>query len=173
MIRATLFLIALYSPALFAGEKVVLKNGQTYEVETKNGMPQPIETAQIRIKGIGPMFGPYKQTGIAQLHWLITANIKTQEVYKLLITTPIDPSIRKIFRVQGPCEIQQPLFSESETPAAWTWLKEPGDTWFPFELSFQANDPKDSFQITQWAKFDSNSKTALIRIFEAMSKSKK
>ena len=139
-------------------EKVTLKNGKTYEVRTKKGMPFPFESDQIRIdqltlKGIMEV-----DSTVMQFTWTFTAHIKAEGAFHVTVTTPMDETISATFECTGPGEISETFFPSDDYPALWEWQDAPSTSWIPFHFTFAEEQTGDSFSLTQWLKFDSNSK---------------
>ena len=164
--------LALFTAFLQANEKITLKNGKVYTVETKNGMPQAIDDANFKTIGIGPAFMKDPKTGSITTFWVFNGTIKQSGDYTLVITSPIDESIRTELEVKGPGKVYHQGLSKIDAPTAWTWLQDAGDSWVPFILTFKHADQAKSFEITQWSKFDTKTKEMIFGVLKKFAAAK-
>jgi hypothetical protein len=145
--------LALLCPAPAAKaaevETVRLRDGKTYEVPTGNGMPLPFKSRQIEVKALGPIFGTE-----GRLEWALHAELRASGRFTVTASTPLDPTLSFKFDCKGPGEVTQLMFRDNTAPAVWQWYGEPGTSWVPFVFRFANKESGETFQVTQWTKFD-------------------
>lgn len=144
-----------------AGEKVTLKNGKEYVVETdKDGLPLMPQSDKVDSILIIPRFMPareYKSSkplvGNVAHVWMVRGRLRVKGRYMVTVSSPFDGSIQAVFPANGEAEFGCQGIEMTEAPAAWEWLEEPGDSWFALTLTFTELDTKESFEVTRWLKF--------------------
>jgi hypothetical protein len=170
------FLAVISSPA-WGDEKVTLKNGKVFTVETKNGMPLAAKSDKINRITIAPIVAPAKELTLSKpipgkvaCLWMFTGELVVPGNYKISISSPLDESISGSFNAKGPGQFYFQGVEKGETPAVWAWVDELGDSWVALTLTFTEEVSKQTFQITQWHRFGTNQKAAvkdMIRKLEA------
>jgi len=143
---------------------ITLKNGKTFEVETKRGLPLPYNSREIRILNIGtqaaiPVLPSGNEGQAAKIPWIwaLTAELKGKGSFTVTVTTPIDEKLSTTFEAKGPGKISQTFFPQADYPTMWEGIEDPGTHWFPFHFSFEDKTSKKRFEFTQWAQQDSQS----------------
>ena len=169
MRRLLLCALTLGSLILQANEKVTLKNGKVFSVEAKNGMPQAVDNSNFKTIGIGPAFMSDPKTKVLTTFWVFNGTIKATGEFTLVISSPLDDSIKTELAVKGPGALYHQGLSQIDTPTAWAWLQDSGDSWVPFTLTFKHADPAKSFEITQWSKFDTKTKEMIFGVLKKFS----
>jgi hypothetical protein len=173
-----LSLLAICSSPAWGSEKVTLKNGKVFTVDTSsNGMPMAAKSDKTSGVVIAPIVAPAKQMTLSKpIHgkvailWMFTGNLTATGNYKVAVSSPVDESISGSFDAKGPGKFYFQGLERGESPAAWAWIEEPGDSWIALTLTFTDESSKQSFQLTQWHRFGSNQKAAvksMIRKLEA------
>ena len=175
-IHCLTFLTICSSP-VWGDEKITLKNGKVFTVETKNGMPMSVKTDKTSGIIFAPIIAPSKELTLSKpiqgkvaCLWMFTGKLTASGNYKVVVSSPLDESISGSFNAKGPGQFYFQGVEKSETPAAWSWINESGDSWIAFTLTFTEETSKQSFEFTQWLKFSANQKTtvnAMIRKLEA------
>ena len=165
-------ILALFASPLLAGETITLKNGKSFVVESKNGMPQAVDNSNFKTIGIGPAFMKDPKTDEITTFWVFNGTIKVVGEYTLVITTPLDESIKTELAVKGPGSFYHQGLSKIAAPTAWAWLQDPGDSWVPFILTFKNADQSKSFEIMQWSKFDAKTKEMIFGVLKKFSTKK-
>ncbi len=175
-IRIFALLTIISSPA-WGDEKVTLKNGKVFTVETKNGMPMVAMSDKTSGITIAPIVAPTKELTLSRpiqgkvaCLWMFTGKLTVAGNYKVTVSSPLDDSIAGSFDAKGPGQFYFQGVERSEAPAAWAWVDESGDSWIALTLTFTEEGSKQTFQLTQWHKFGTNQKTAvkgMIRKLEA------
>jgi hypothetical protein len=145
-------------------EEVTLKNGLTYRVPTKEGMPVPFKSEQVDVNSIGIT----ANTSTKALEFVLMADLKASGSYHVTVTTPVNNRLSTRFDVQGPGEIFQTFFGNREHPLVWNWVEEPGETWLPLVFTFEGGRPPGSFTVTQWQKFNPGAKTTLAKTLKEL-----
>ena len=135
-------------------ETVKLKNGKTYEVRTKHGLPLNFESNQIKVTNVG-LTGSTKKSDKMQFLWFLSAELREKGKFVVTVTTPLDETISTTFECNGRGKIFQTFLGSAEYPALWALLEEPGTSWIPFVFSFEDKGSGKKFEVTQWSKFDS------------------
>ena len=163
-----LALMAICSSPAWGDEKVTLKNGKVFAVETKNGMPMAAKSEKTSGITIAPIVAPAKELTLSKpiqgkvaCLWMFTGKLTATGNYKVAVSSPLDDSISGSFDAKGPGQFYFQGVEQSEAPAAWAWVDEPGDSWIALTLTFTEEISKQSFQLTQWHKFGTNQKAAV------------
>jgi len=173
----SLSLLMIFSSPVWGDEKVTLKNGKVFTVETKNGMPMVAKSDKTSGITIAPIVAPAKELTLSKpiqekvaCLWMFTGKLTAAGNYKVSVSSPLDESISGSFDAKGPGQFYFQGVEKSEAPAAWAWVDEPGDSWIALTLTFTEEVSKQTVQLTQWHKFGTNQKAAvkgLIRKLEA------
>lgn len=143
-----------------ATEQVTLKNGATYKVKVKNGVPVAAKSRQVKMEFLGARVRTSPGSEAAEWEWVWSAKLRKKGTYTVTVTTLIDEAVSTSFEKSGPGTISQQFFNSQQYPTLWTWLDEPGTTWIPFTFSFDDLDSDRAFEITQWQRFDAPQKAA-------------
>jgi hypothetical protein len=167
---ATILVMAFFSMLVLGAEKTVfLKNGKSFAVQVSpTGDPLPIKTAHIAIQNGGPVVAPSSKVKLPKppatkeaCFFMIMGKLKGSGKYKVTVSSPLDDSIVSHFEANGGEDFYFQGLEASEFPAAWAWLDDPGETWFPMAMKFESDKPERTFEILQWISISETSKAAL------------
>jgi len=154
---------------------VTLKNGKTFEVETKRGMPLPYSSREIKMLILDanaaiPVLSCGKEGQEVKIPWLwaLIAELKEKGSFTVTVTTPLDENISTTFEANGPGKISQTFFAKSDHPTIWEGIEDPGIHWFPFHFSFEEKTSKKRFEFTQWTQLDSKTQEQLRTMIQKM-----
>ena len=78
-------------------ELVTLKNGLTYRVRTRDGMPVPFKSELIEVKALGLTLN----TATNQLEWVLTALVKAKGRFHVAVATPVNGRLSTTFECDG------------------------------------------------------------------------
>lgn len=136
-------------------EKVTLKDGKTYEVETVRGLPVGFANDQIRVRDIGITARfTIEEADAPPYIWSLLAELTEQGRFAVVVTTPLDETASATFEVKGPGKIDAGFLPQSQFPKVWEGIDQPGVHWFPFHFVFEERESKKRFEFTQWAQID-------------------
>ncbi len=155
---------------------ITLKNGKTFEVETKRGMPLPYSSREIKmltldalsVTPVLPCGNEGQEVKIPPRFWALTAELKEKGSFTVTVTTPIDENISTTFEVKGSGKISQTFFPQGDYPTIWEGIEDPGTHWFPFHFSFEEKASKKRFEFTQWTQLDSTTQEQLRTMIQKM-----
>ena len=169
--------MTICSLPVWGNEKVTLKNGKVFTVETTNGMPMTVKSDKTSGITIAPIVASAKELTLSKpiqgkvaCLWIFTGKLTAAGDYKVAVSSPADESISSSFNAKGPGQFYFQGVERNEAPAVWAWVDEPGDSWIALTLTFTEEVSKQSFQLTQWHKFGTKQKAtvkAMIRKLEA------
>jgi hypothetical protein len=141
-----------------ADTQTVTLNGKTYEVETNRGYPVRASSPDVEIQGLGAISGTPKDTD--SMAWMWQGEVRREGSFSVTVTTPLDETVSTSFEVNGRERASRFLFASSEYPTVWAWLDAEGTSWFPLVFTFKNQASSDTFEVTQWLRFDDDSKAA-------------
>ena len=149
-------LVMLSACASTQTEKVALKGGVTYEVETVRGLPVRFANDQIRVRDLGKsdLLALDKIEPVLS-EWTLSAELMGKGQFAVTVTTPLDKSASATFEVAGPGKIDLSFFPRAKYPLIWEGIDQPGIHWFPFHFVFEGKQSKKRFEFTQWTQIDS------------------
>lgn len=156
--RLAPLLLCLLAATALADTTPVTLNGKTYEVETSRGFPVRASTPDFEMQFLGASSGTPE--GPNDMVWLWQGAVRREGSFSVTVTTPLDENVSTSFDVNGRERINQMLFAKAEYPTVWTWLDAEGTSWFPLVFTFKNQASTDTFEITQWLRFDDDSKAA-------------
>jgi len=143
-------------------ELVTLKNGLTYRVRTRDGMPVPFKSELIEVKALGLTLN----TATNQLEWVLTALVKAKGRFHVAVATPVNGRLSTTFECDGPGEVVRSFFGSTDYPPLWNWIEEDGVTWIPLVFTFRSQGLGQTFQAVQWQKFNPGAKATLARVLK-------
>ncbi len=143
---------------------VTLKNGTTYEVKTdRRGEPVGAENRQVEILFLGASTSRSPSSDTPAYEWTWQLRLKRKRTFSLTVTTPIDETVSTSFEVVGRGVATGSFFNSDEYPTLWAWLSEPETTWVPFVFSFEDTQSNNTFELTQWLRFDAPGKVYFVK----------
>ena len=113
-----LVLVAGYASVAVAETlKVVLKDGQEYDVETADGLPVRFADDRITVQDVGitARFAP-EQGDSPPYVWILLAEVAEPGAFTVSVTTPLDPAASAILEIKGPGTVRQPFFAQADFP---------------------------------------------------------
>jgi hypothetical protein len=163
--RLSALLLCVLPAAALADTTTVTLNGKTYDVETTRGFPVRASSPDFEMQGLGAISGtPESPDSMA---WMWQGTIQREGSFSVTVTTPLDENVSLSFDVNGRERLNRFLFASSEYPTVWAWLDAEGTSWFPLVFTFKNQVSTDTFEITQWLRFDDDSKAAFKALREA------
>jgi hypothetical protein len=155
-----LLLLCLPLIAAQAAVETVTLNGKTYEVQTQDGRPIAAATADIQITELVALAEDAPRPGVLRWYW--SARVNRPRPFKVTATTPLDETVVMdyVVHVLKDGETGGHFFDSARYPTVWAWLDDDTTSWLPFVLTFE-DEQGDTFQVTQWARFDVADKQGL------------
>lgn len=143
------------APTVSSTQKVTLRTGETYDVETVRGLPVGFASEQIRVQDLGgTALMKADQFDAPPWAWILVAELRAKGRFDVTVTTPLDRSASTSFEISGPGRIAPQFFPQAEYPLMWQGIDQPGTHWFPFHFVFQEKSSGRRFEFTQWAQID-------------------
>ncbi len=136
-------------------EKITLKNGETYEIETVRGLPTRFQSDQIKVRllGVTALFIPDKMDA-PPFVWTLVAELKTKDQFTVTVNTPLDKTATTTLEASGPGVVRLRFFPQADYPVIWEGIDQPGVHFFPFHFVFNGKETQQRFEFTQWAQMD-------------------
>lgn len=164
-----LFLGPLHGQNPISSTSVKLKNGKVFQVEVdKDGRPPipkhekfdtflviPRVITSAEIKTEKPL--PWN----ASVVWWVKGKVLPEGKYRISISSPVEESLHASFMVDGGAVFNFQGFERNETPVAWDWMSEEGDSWMAFTVTVTDLASNESFELTRWMKFEMKIKDRL------------
>jgi hypothetical protein len=166
--RLSPLLLCFLPAALLAQTSTVTLNGKTYEVETdRAGYPVRVSSPDVEIQALGAISGtPETPDSMA---WLWRGAVRREGSFSVTVTTPLDETVSTSFEVNGREPASRFLFESATYPTVWAWIDAEGTSWFPLVFTFKNQVSSDTFEVTQWMRFDDDSKVAFKALLAAES----
>jgi hypothetical protein len=134
-------------------EQVTLRNGKSYSVPVKDGMPEAVRNEHLAFTGLGPMYSPS-----LGFRFVTQFALKEQGPFTVRVTSALAPDKSLLFQCSGPGEVTEYLFSKGSEPSMFTWVQEEQTSWIPFTFTFQNVESKATFEVTQWVRLGRDAK---------------
>ena len=142
-----------------AAVETITLNGKTYEVETQDGRPIAAATTDVQVTELVALASGAPRP--AMLEWFWRARLSRPGPFRVTATTPLDETVAMdyvVAVVEG--ETGGRFFNSARYPTVWAWLDDDTTSWLPFVLTFE-DELGDTFQVTQWVRFDVADKQGL------------
>jgi hypothetical protein len=136
-------------------EHVTLRNGKSYSIPVKDGMPEAVRNEHVAFRGLGPLYSPS-----LGFRFVTQFALKEQGQFTVRVTSALAPQESLIFQCSGPGEVTEHLFSKQSEPPLFAWLQEEKFSWIPFTFTFQNVESKAAFEVTQWVRLGRDAKEA-------------
>jgi hypothetical protein len=164
---AIALLVAGCAPAASSKQKVTLRNGETYQVDTVRGLPVRFASDQIRVNDVGitALLKPDSPDAPPWV-WVFTAELRDKGRFGVTVTTALDKTASTSFEVVGPGRIGRQFFPQADYPLVWQDIDQPGTHWFPFHFVFVEKESGKRFELTQWAQIDDGTMSELRALIE-------
>jgi hypothetical protein len=136
-----------------AAVETVTLNGKTYEVETQDGRPIAAATAGVQLTELVALAEGAPRPGVLRWYW--SARSSRPGPFRVSVTTPLDEAVTSYYYVVAVVEGETGghFFDSARYPTVWAWLDDDTTSWFPFVFTFE-EEQGDTFQVTQWVRFD-------------------
>ena len=155
------------APTVSPKQKVTLRDGETYEVETVRGLPVRFANDQIRVNDLGiTALMKLDQPDAPPWVWILTAELRDKGRFGVTVTTPLDKTASTTFEAVGPGRIARRFFSQADHPLMWQGIDQPGTHWFPFHFVFVKKDSGQRFEFTQWTQIDDRTMSEMRALIE-------
>ena len=137
-------------------QKVTLKNGETYTIQTFRDLPLGFQNDQIKVRDLGvtAMMSTSSSAESPPYVWYLSAELKARGHFTVTVRTPLDKTASTTLDASGPGTISLHFFPKADYPTVWEGIDQPGTHFFPFQFVFEENETKTRFEFTQWAKYD-------------------
>ncbi len=160
-------LITGCAPTMSPKQRVTLRTGETYEVDTVRGLPARFASEQIRVNDLG-MTALLKPDApdTPPWVWILTAELRDKGRFDVTVTTPLDKAASTTFEAAGPSRIARRFFPQADYPSIWQGIDQPGTHWFPFHFVFVEKESGRRLEFTQWAQIDDRTMAEMRALIE-------
>lgn len=141
---------------------LVLPDGELAPAITVDGRVERAPNEAMGVVALTPALLPDPgNPGSARLVWTLEGRLHWPGPVALKVTSPLAPGVEEAATLPERGRFTLRFGSPDRCPGLWTWVAQPGETWWPFRLSAQGPKPEQTLTWIEWVHLPPEAKARL------------
>jgi hypothetical protein len=130
-----------------------LPGGVTGSAITVDGRVEHTLNEAMQVVALTPaLLSDPAQPGSARLLWALEGRLYWKGPVELTVTSPLFQEVREVGTLPTVGPFKFNFGHPDRCPQLWSWLSQPGETWFPFRIRAQGTGSGETLEWMEWVR---------------------